>query len=151
MKPINKDMSNKQNMNTLYQIPASNPFPKADHVHQFEEICKECNVNAVNHGEFEEAANQLFDISEKADGVVRCPVLAIQRCRRGGKTFMLHAVASILSKRHCATHHVILISLNSDTRFMAEESTYTAILSRIAYGWERILGYDGVFRAFRRK
>jgi hypothetical protein len=34
---------------------------------------------------------------------------------------------------------------------MAEESPYTAVLSRIAYAWERILGYNGFFREFRRQ
>ena len=154
-----------------YRIPASDPepvvgipspvvhipstgFPKTDHVYEFEEICKEGNVNAVNHGEFEDAADQIFAIAERVDrggtiAVERCPVLAIQRCRRGGKTFMLHAVASLLSKRHEQTNHVILISLNGETRYMAGESPYTAILSRIAYNWERHLGFEGSFRQFR--
>jgi hypothetical protein len=51
-----------------YQIPASaappeQVFPKTNHVREFEEICKECNVNPVNHGEFEKATDLIVDIA----------------------------------------------------------------------------------------
>jgi hypothetical protein len=91
----------------------------------------------------------------------RAKLLAIQRCRRGGKTFMLHAVASMINNergnrmpgqtvasminnergnRLPGETHVILISLNSRTPYSSDveasegKGALFSILSRIA--WE---------------
>jgi len=122
-----------------YELPREDIFPQEEFDYQFEQLYKAENINAVNHGEFEQVADQMLAITESNDAgkLDHCPVLAIQRCCRGGETFMLHAVARILSNktRHTGTH-VILISLNSETKYMEGESPYMAILSRIAYAWE---------------
>ena len=130
-----------------------------DFVFKFEQLCKESNVNPVNHGEFETAARALLDVSQFKDDQrgERCKTFVVQRCRRGGKTFMLHAVAYHLCKilesetadknRRC---HVMLLSLNTNTPYNDGEDPYTAILSRIAYRWERILGENRYFHQFRR-
>jgi hypothetical protein len=101
-------------------------------------------VRAVNHGEFEEAvtmamkhANDYYD----ARGGSRPSPLVLQRCRRGGKTFMLHSVAArlqqVVRNDKDSKAHVIFISMNSDavdTRYDPEvEDALQAILVRIAY------------------
>ena len=143
-----------------YQLPRD-VFPKQDHKYIFdEEICQAELVNPVNHGEFQNAKSRIVEAAAKSDKgrVHRCAIFAFQRCRRGGKTFMLHAVAKLLEEeaRKEGTEldketHVILISLNSDTKFRSEEDPYTAILSRIAYAWEIILGEESDFRHFRKR
>lgn len=54
-------------------------------------------------------------------GMGRAKPLAIQRCRRGGKTFMLHAVASRITnekgKRLPEETLILFISLNSMTPY----------------------------------
>ena len=132
-----------------------------DHVCNFEQLCKKCEVNPVNHGEFEEAAEELITVAQHNDEDAaynrdRCVAFVIQRCRRGGKTFMLNAVASRLCEKQSKTPenercHVILISLNTKTPYDDNEDPYTAILSRIAYGWHRILGEDLYFHEFRQQ
>ena len=134
----------------------------------FKEVCDKEKVNPVNHGEFERATRQIVETATREDGgfIDRCPMYAIQRCRRGGKTFMLHAVAKLLheeiqknydngaqANEHTRTldknTHVILISLNSDTKWKTKEDPYTAILSRIAYSWELTLAETKSFHRFR--
>ena len=120
----------------------------------FEELCVQTGVNPVNHGEFEDAASQLTSISNRGDtGLYRCPVLAIQRSRRGGKTFMLHAVAGILRENDVEEniYKVLLISLNSDTKYdhRIEPDARRAILLRIAYCWECSKGFEKNFREFQ--
>ncbi|CAB9518342.1 expressed unknown protein [Seminavis robusta] len=113
--------------------------PTRDYSAEFQRLCT--NVNPVNHGEFEGTVSAVIEEAardESASSTRACPV-AIQRCRRGGKTFMLHAVASILERckgnRLPAETMIIFISLNSVTPYnVAQETAYDAILSRIA--WE---------------
>jgi len=113
------------------------------------------HVNVVNHGEFEEAAKLVIRQSKNVYDQTpsRPTAIAIQRCRRGGKTFMLYAVATMLqqmSKRREHNSHVILISFNGDTPFSpdTEKNAYHAILLRVA--WE-LSGQDDNFRMFERK
>ena len=73
--------------------------PKRNLDHEFALLLN--YVNAVNHGEFESAVKAVLQQAEKggADGGARCSAFALQRCRRGGKTFMLHNLASQLSQQ----------------------------------------------------
>jgi len=113
--------------------------PTRDYSAEFQRLCT--NVNPINHGEFEGTVSAVIEMAardESESSTRACPV-AIQRCRRGGKTFMLHAVASILERckgnRLPAETMIIFISLNSVTPYnVAQETAYDAILSRIA--WE---------------
>jgi len=98
------------------------------------------DVNVVNHGEFEEAVEMAMEhaIDCDASGGSRPSPLVLQRCRRGGKTFMLHFLASRLEwvVRNDAESqaHVIFITMNSDTRYSQEvEDAFQAILARTAY------------------
>jgi hypothetical protein len=106
-----------------YRLPKD--LEKQDHAYVFaEEICKPEGVNPVNHGEFEDAAQKIIAAAATEDGgrVQRCPIYVVQRCRRGGKTFMLHAVAK--NEEHfirldggpIQKTHIILISMNSITK-----------------------------------
>jgi hypothetical protein len=98
------------------------------------------HVNAVNHGEFEKAVKLLIQQANTVDAVgpMRASALAIQRCRRGGKTFMLHAVASMLVTNRTVVDdgiQVLFISMNSTSAYNPDgEDAYTAILPRV--GWE---------------
>ena len=49
------------------------------------------NINTVNHGEFEVAVRMSMQHANNGDayGENRPSALVLQRCRRGGKTFML--------------------------------------------------------------
>lgn len=95
------------------------------------------HVNAINHGEFEKARDLLLEQAGRDDneGVARCKAFALQRCRRGGKTFMLHSVAAKLTGKVDRSTHVIFISMNSTSRYIVGEDAYNAILARIAYGY----------------
>jgi hypothetical protein len=116
-------------------------------------------VNVVEHGEFEEAAHKVVSQSKNIEDMTlsRPTAIAIQRCRRGGKTFMLHGVAALLQEMaHRAeqpepihSSHVILISLNGTTPFSKDRDTsaYQAITCRVA--WE-LCGRQGNFRNFQR-
>ncbi|CAB9515517.1 expressed unknown protein [Seminavis robusta] len=135
-----------------------NPFPQQGHDLKFEALCSASEVNPVNHGEFEKAAEELCSVAKKDDkGMVhRCEVMVLQRCRRGGKTFMLHAVADLVKKRvadlvkngEMEDTHVIHISLNSQTRYRANEDPRQAILSRIAYELDLCVGETRSFNKF---
>lgn len=113
-----------------YDVPEV--VPRKDYKAEFDRLCEVTGVNPVNHGEFEDAAQQLIDIAGRQDTAEKCPVLAVQRCRRGGKTFMLQAVASLLSKLE-PQKHILLISLSNNTKIQSNEKAQEAILSRI-YG-----------------
>jgi len=94
------------------------------------------HVNPVNHGEFETAVEKAMQQAKLSDasGFVRPAALVLQRCRRGGKTFMLHAIAKRLSNLRDSETHVIFITFNSDSRYeIGKENAYQAILGRIAY------------------
>jgi hypothetical protein len=114
----------------------------------------ERGVNAVNHGEFERAVTLLVQQAGISDeGSTRCLALALQRCRRGGKTFMLHAVASQLSAhfelQQQQQTHVLLITMNIPSSYdPTSENAHTAITSRIA--WE-LSGRKLSFRRFKAK
>ena len=123
---------------TPFQVP--DPVVKQDHVSIFEQECAsgEYAVHPVNHGEFEAAVDSVLDVANKEDvgSLVRCHSLAIQRCRRGGKTFMLAAVAAQLSGRFnnetAETTHIVSISFNSNTPCRAGEDARAALCWRIA-------------------
>jgi len=121
---------------SAFEVPR-HPKPDRDFQAEFDRLMREGQVNAVNHGEFEHAATQLILEASVVDvGRKRAKALAIQRCRRGGKTFMLHGVASKLSGDQSSVSgtRVIFISMNSITGYTNGENAYTAILSRVA--WE---------------
>ena len=85
---------------TAFAIP--NPIKLCRrHDAEYQRMLTKGKVSEVNHGEFENAVNELIQQSTYIDEVtpMRPAALAIQRCRRGGKTFMLHAVASLLTSR----------------------------------------------------
>ena len=116
------------------------------------------HVNEVNHSEFERAAKLVLHsarlTTQDGQQQERPAPVAIQRCRRGGKTFMLHAVAALLQdeKKKAAsspTFQIIMISLSDVSRFdPEEEDAYQAILSRIA--WEMSGREGGRFEKFRK-
>ena len=102
------------NQQVAFEIP--NPFPSRNFQGEYDGLLR--NVNAVNHGEFERAVDSLLEQAATTvdQGENRAAALAIQRCRRGGKTFMLHAVASMLQKDSRVTDSgmiVLFVSLNS--------------------------------------
>jgi hypothetical protein len=90
----------------------------------------------VDHGEFEAVVAMTMEHANKGDtsGFSRPEALVLQRCRRAGKTFMLHAVASRLLTRVDNETHVISITMNSDSHYQAStDDAYQAILRQIAY------------------
>ena len=117
-------------------------------------------VNVVDHGEFEEAARRIITESENTEDATpsRPTAIAIQRCRRGGKTFMLHAVAALLQDMakpkskwgQLHTSCVMLISLSGTTPFnpVTDTNAHQAILLRVA--WELSGREGGTLRKFRR-
>jgi hypothetical protein len=112
------------------------PVPQ-DHQSIFDIICDTEGVRPVNHGEFETTTNAVFQAVESKDmgASDRVYSLAIQRCRRGGKTFMLHAVAAAISqdKRKADGTIVVNISLNDGMTFVHGEDAVDAILMRVAF------------------
>ena len=130
---------------------AKSPKLDRDFQAEFQGLLQTGQVNAVNHGEFEQAAAQLVHEASVIDsGLKRAKALAIQRCRRGGKTFMLHGVASKLQQTmSLETTRIIFISLNSITGYMNGEDAYVALLSRVA--WEISGREPKSFLIFRRK
>jgi len=94
------------------------------------------DINAVNHGEFETAVDMAIKHADYGDrhGPERPAALVVQRCRRGGKTFMLHHVAAKLTQRVDEKTHVIFLTMNTHSRHLVgKEDACQAILSRIAY------------------
>jgi len=114
-----------------------NPQQWGRHRNHFDEFGQLLEyVNAVDHGEFDTAVQLAIEHANHSDkGPARPAALVLQRCRRGGKTFMLHAVAAKLTlKVDINQTHIIFITLNSDSRYLVgEEDAYQAILGRIAY------------------
>lgn len=108
---------------------------------QFERLLEKGNVRAIDHGEFQQCVDKLIEIRDDCDeGANRREVLCLQRCRRGGKTFMATAVASRLENHFEGNDHapfVILISMNNRTKLAGTETAMNAILSRIAYELHR--------------
>jgi hypothetical protein len=134
----------------VFDIP--NPAkPGRKFVEEYNKILLDGDVNAVNHGEFEDTVSELIAQAEIADiGTERTNPIAIQRCRRGGKTFMLFSVAARLEQQSQPGTHVIFISLNSVTPLTpSSEDAYNAIISRIA--WELSGREHKTFRQFKRR
>jgi signal recognition particle subunit SEC65 len=108
-------------------------------------------INVVDHGEFESAVEELKMQAEVEDDdhpdFQKATVLAVQRCRRGGKTSMLHKIAAQISTELPLNSRVVFIYLNSVSTYDSFENAYTAILSRIV--WE-LSGRPSTFRLFRR-
>ena len=133
----------------IWSVP-SPPVPR-DLEAAYQQYLEE--VNEVNHGQFEYAADLLLRNSKfSEEGSRQRPVaVAIQRCRRGGKTFMLHAVGALLQEWARLKEHssqVILISLNGISPFDPEnEDAYQAIMARVA--WKLSGGGGGSFRRFK--
>lgn len=119
-------------MSDVFHLPA--PLTQ-DHRSNFDVICAAEQVRPVNHGEFETAVKYVLDAVGSQDKGARERVysLAIQRCRRGGKTFMLSAVAAALSNKVQEGTHIISISLNDTSPYMASENALDAILMRVAW------------------
>ena len=141
--------------NSSWSVPQTTPLSLRDLKKAFNLFLD--HVNVVDHGEFEEAARSVITQSENVEDATpaRPTAIAIQRCRRGGKTFMLHAVAALLQDMagpewRLHTSRVILISLNGTTPFHPDMDTnaYQAILLRVA--WELSGREGGTFRNFRR-
>lgn len=107
----------------------------------FERLLEKGNVRAIDHGEFQQCVDKLITIRDECDeGANRREVLCLQRCRRGGKTFMATAVASQLENHFKGNDHapfVILISMNNRSKVAGTETAMNAILSRIAYELDR--------------
>jgi hypothetical protein len=81
------------------------------------------HVNIVDHGDEVEAAVAMTMEHANKGGKYSC------RCRRGGKTSMLHAVASRLSHRVDRKTHVIYIMMNEGSTYLVgAEDAYQAIL-----------------------
>ena len=108
---------------TAFVVPEA-ADPTRDFTLEFQRLCTK--VNPVNHGEFEDTVNALVEEASIDESVAtrRARPVAIDRCRRGGKTFMLHAVAKMLSdlrgSRLPTETHVIFISLNGVTPYSGE-------------------------------
>jgi hypothetical protein len=110
-------------------------------------------IETVDDGEFAACTDLLLQCLAIQDDIHpnRTPALVLERCRRGGKTFMLSAVAKNLAeifKGKGKDVHVVQISLNSATPFQASETALNAIYSRIAYF---IANPRDRFPAFRKK
>ena len=103
----------------------------------FQRFINEGNIRPVDHGEFRKCAKRLFDLYSTSDyGTNRKEVVCLQRCRRGGKTFMATAVAAMLEHHFAGDAEgpfVILISMNQSSRISPSETAMGAVLSRIAY------------------
>jgi hypothetical protein len=127
-----------------FAVPETVVNPTRNFSLEFQKLCTA--VNAVNHGEFESAVDALVEQAgiDESCSANRAIPLAIQRCRRGGKTFMLHAIASMINNergnRLDRETHVIFISLNNVTPYSSDvedsegKGALFSILSRIA--WE---------------
>lgn len=122
-------------MSNMFQLPV--PIVPQDHQSIFDELCDVEKVRPVNHGEFETAVNAVLNAVNSQDKGAneRIESLAIQRCRRGGKTFMLSAVAAALSSSSKVPQgtHIVSITLNDTSPWRESEDALEAILTRVAY------------------
>lgn len=153
-----------------YRMPRSDlAFPTGKHAAFFDkELCGGGVITPVNHGEFESAARLVSEVAAKSDtgSAQRNPVYVVQSCPRGGKTFLLNAVAKLLEaiveegpSVDAGNNHntqldkqtrVIIVSLNhNDTQWQPHhETALTAILARIAYSIEVNRGETSSFPEF---
>ena len=134
-----------------FQLP--DPLAQQDHASNFDQECDggDYSVNPVNHGEFEQAVAAVLKVAGEQDkgASYRCDSLAIQRCRRGGKTFMLAAVAAQLSSREDAAERLVVsISFNSKTPYETGEDAVAALCKRVAIA---LTGASPVAFHFRHK
>ena len=87
---------------------------------RFQQFIDDGDIRAVDHGEFGQCAQKLVDLSTTSDfGTRRKQVVCLQRCRRGGKTFMASAIAAMLERRFDGDNEgpfVIFISMNQSSR-----------------------------------
>lgn len=116
---------------SAYEIPRN--ASHRDYTAEFRRLANQLNV--VNHGEFESAVAKLKSQAGVEDDAYpnfeKATVFAVQRCRRGGKTFMLHKIAAQISTE-LPLSRVVFISLSSVSTYDSIENAYTAIISRIA-------------------
>lgn len=112
-------------------------FGSSRYKEMFQMRINEGNLRAVDHGEFRACAKRLVDLCAQCDeGPTRNEVVCLQRCRRGGKTFMATAIAAILENHFNnddQSPFIIFISMNQWSKLMDYEMAKDAILSRIAY------------------
>jgi hypothetical protein len=141
----------------LYEVDVITPDPKRppfaiplsfDSGHRvfgyskrFKALLDAGNVQAVDHGEFKKCVDKLVQIRDESDeGTNRREVVCLQRCRRGGKTFMATAVASQLEKHFEEDDQapfIIFVSMNHHkTKLSRTETAMSAVLSRVAYELE---------------
>ena len=124
-----------------YAIPLAvgrrRAFGSSRYKEMFQKKIDEGNIRAVDHGEFRQCAKRLIDLCACCDdGLTRNEVVCLQRCRRGGKTFMATAVAAMLENHFNnddQSPFVIFISMNQWSKLMGYEMAKDAVLSRIAY------------------
>ncbi|KAG7365868.1 hypothetical protein IV203_028538 [Nitzschia inconspicua] len=133
----------------MQRLQVSEPFHVTEHLQEpsvynrrlidtFNRMEEQCLINTVDNGEFELCAKEVRKCLEMEDDISpnRPPALVLERCRRGGKTFMLCAVAKMLAESLEKKHppvYVVQISLNTKTPYRCSETADSAIYSRIAY------------------
>lgn len=116
----------------MFHLDPETWAPRRDHYGEFGKLVED--VNAVNHGEFETAVSAILEEAKVSDVGGKPATLAIQRCRRGGKTFMLHALAARLQTKVDNETFVIFVSLNNATPYAEfEQEADEVIFRRIAY------------------
>ena len=99
---------------------------------RFREILAQQQVKTVDHGEFDMCAETVLKQAAASDSTGRPSPVVLERCRRGGKTFMLAAVADNISVK-LPEKYVLQITLNSETPYSDTQPALDAILSRIAF------------------
>ena len=118
-----------------FRIDPEHWSPTRDLQEEFRYLVK--YFNPVDPGELDKAVTMVLQEARKskAGGGPRPSSLVLQHCRRGGKTFMLHAIASRLAQMmYTQKQHVIFVSMNSTSKFLGKlEDAFQAILSRIAF------------------
>lgn len=146
----------------LQRLSISEPFAVDDHLmspdvyHErlIENFLKmeEANfIETVDNGEFAACTDLLLQCLDSQEDLqpARTPALVLERCRRGGKTFMLSAVARNLSETLKGKDvYIVQISLNSVTPYQPSETALNAIFSRVAFF---LANPKDRFPAFRKK
>jgi hypothetical protein len=112
----------------MQRLQVAEPFNVTEHlqassvynrrlIDTFNRMEEQCLMNTVDNGEFElSCAKEVRKCLEMEDDISpnRPPALVLERCRRGGKTFMLCAVAKMLAEslekqkpRSTRKHHIV--------------------------------------------
>ena len=131
----------------LQRLSISKPFAVDDHVmspdvyheriaENFRKMEEANVIETVDNGEFAACTDLLLQCLDSQDDLqpTRTPALVLERCRRGGKTFMLSAVARNLAQTVKGKDvYIVQISLNGLTPYQPSETALNAIFSRVAY------------------